>query len=75
MTGIQITKQDEKKYLLPTARDRKILLQCKLLLSSNINKEDKKYIQCILTQLEDDWRKPLEQELQRLSDKYNVSRI
>ncbi|MFA4945979.1 MAG: hypothetical protein WC607_00350 [Candidatus Micrarchaeia archaeon] len=59
-----------KKYPLPTAIDVEILSKCKSLEKTNPSKQDAATIKLIKSQLEDDWRKPLLKELNRLSKKY-----
>ena len=66
-----ITKHDKKKYVLKTERDIRILKKCKELEKKRLNKQDLYLVRLIKSQLIDDWRKPLEQELKKLLRKYN----
>jgi hypothetical protein len=61
-----ITKADKKKYALPTKLDIKILTKIKDLEKEKLNKENKKMLKFIKSQLEYDWRKPLVKELNKI---------
>lgn len=65
-----ITPQDKKKYVLKTERDVDILLLCKQLEKKKLSQKDRATVKLIKSQLIDDWRKPLEQELNKLTKKY-----
>jgi len=65
-----LTPAEKKKYFMPSDRDYEILEKCKQLKKLRLSKEDKRIVKLILTQLYDDWRKPLIQELNRLFKKY-----
>jgi len=62
----KITKADKKKYALPTKLDVDILIKIKKLEKKILNKEDKRMLRLIKTQLKKDWRKPLIEELNKL---------
>ncbi len=64
-----ITKADKKKYALVTKLDSKILIKIKKLEKKKLNKEDKRMLKFIKTQLEYDWRKPLIKELDKIEKK------
>lgn len=69
------TSAEKKKYVLSTNNDYKILSACKALAKKKISKEDRRFVLLIKTQLEADWRKPLEKELGRLKKKYNLKTL
>ena len=56
----------KKKYKLPTKEDREILEKCKKLEKLKLNAKDKALVALIKSQLEDDWRKPLIETLNKL---------
>lgn len=62
-----ITKHDRKTYVLKTKQDERILLACKRLEKMNLSKQDWHLVRLIKSQLIDDWRKPLEREVKRVS--------
>jgi len=62
----KITKADKKKYALPTKLDIDILVKIKELEKKKLNKEDKRMLRLIKTQLKADWRKPLIKELNKM---------
>jgi bifunctional DNA-binding transcriptional regulator/antitoxin component of YhaV-PrlF toxin-antitoxin module len=64
------TTADRKKYVLSTDKDFEILTTCKQLQKHKLNNTEKKLVKLIKSQLEDDWRKPLIQELNLLLRKY-----
>ena len=68
--GSVITAQDREKYVLKTERDVRILQMCKDLEEQELSDQDKHLVQLIKDQLIDDWRKPLEVELEGLANKY-----
>ena len=61
---------ENKKYILKTKRDLKILNLCKKLEKAKLSKSDKNLIVLIKTQLERDWRIPLLKELKKILIKY-----
>lgn len=63
---VKITKADKKKYALSTKLDIKILIKIKELEKKKLNKENKRLLRFIKTQLEYDWRKPLIKELEMI---------
>ena len=62
----KITKADKKKYALLTKLDIDILTKIKELEKKKLNKEDKRMLRLIKTQLEYDWRAPLVKELNKI---------
>ncbi|MBI2096566.1 MAG: hypothetical protein HYT40_00165 [Candidatus Sungbacteria bacterium] len=67
----EFTSEDKKKYILKERRDYQILEMIYLLEKRKLSLEDKKIVNLIRTQLEDDWRKPLLKFLNKLAKKYN----
>jgi len=61
---------EKKKYVLSTDTDFEILSKCKQLQKYKLMTTDKALVELIKSQLEDDWRKPLIQALNRLQRKY-----
>ena len=64
------TKKEKAKYVLSIDKDFEILDKCKKLLKQKISKTDKEIIHLIKTQLEDEWRSPLIDYLNKLLKKY-----
>ena len=64
------TAQEKKRYVLSTHNDLKILATCKLLEKLRLAKHDKELVKLIKTQLQQNWRKPLLQQLDKLMKKY-----
>ncbi len=62
--------EERKKYLLKTEQDYEILDLIHKLESKNLSQEDKELISFIRTQLEDDWRTPIVEFLNKLLKKY-----
>ncbi|MBT4376958.1 hypothetical protein HOD29_06295 [archaeon] len=69
-TKLKITFKDSKKYVLATDIDIEILGTCKKLEKKHLNKEDKKVVELIKSQLKDEWRTPLTKYLNKLTKKY-----
>ncbi|EKD79156.1 MAG: hypothetical protein ACD_41C00152G0007 [uncultured bacterium] len=67
-----LTKTETKKYVLSTAKDYEILAKVKQLEKLNLNKDNKLLIKLIKSQLEQDWRKSLMRELDKLLHKYKL---
>ena len=65
-----VKPQDRKKYLLKEDRDFQILEKIYQLEKYKLSSEDVRVVKLIRTQLEDDWRKPLIQFLDKLAKKY-----
>ena len=65
-----MANQANKKYLLPTDDDVKILNKCNELETLNLSKDDRELVEFIKTQLEKDWRTPLLEKLGTLLKKY-----
>lgn len=66
------TKQDRKKYVLKDSRDWEILKKCRFLQKKKLKKADAALVKFILSQLEDDWRKPLLVFTNKLVRKYKI---
>jgi hypothetical protein len=64
-----ITKAEKKKYALVKEIDSEILVRIKKLEKKKLNKEDKRMLKFIKTQLEYDWRKPLIKKLEKIEKK------
>ena len=56
----------KKKYKLPTKEDREILAKCKQSEKLKLSVRDKALVALVKSQLEDDWRKPLIETLDKL---------
>lgn len=65
-----ISKRERKLYLLKTKRDEKLLLACKRLDLLDLSGHDRHLVGLIKSQLIDDWRRPLEQEVKSIVKKY-----
>ena len=70
----KINPSEQRKYVLSTNVDFKILAKCKQLEKLKLTKEDKFLVKLIKTQLESDWRKPLLWVLNQLLKKYSLKR-
>jgi len=57
---------DGKEYLLPKKRDLIILKKIKLLEEKKLGERDREVLKLIKTQLEEDWRKPIINYLNKL---------
>ena len=66
----RITDKERKEYVLSTDSDFDILAKCKELEKKNLSTEHREIIKLIKTQLEDDWRKPLTDYLNKLMKIY-----
>ncbi len=69
---VKISSTEKKKYVLSTDTDFKILKRCKQLEKSRLEKDDRFLIKLIKSQLEDDWRKYLLKDLDKLMRKYKI---
>ncbi len=69
MTQIKITKIEKKRYAFPKKIDLDIFIRIKKLENKKLNKEDKRMLKFIKSQLEYDWRKPLIKELEKIEKK------
>lgn len=67
-----VTTSEKRKYVLSINQDYEILSKIKTLESAKLNKNDKFLIHIIRTQLEQDWRKQLIMELNKLLRKYRI---
>ena len=67
---LKIQKFEEKKYVLSTDLDYDILAKIKFLEKQKLTHEHKEIILLLRTQLEHDWRKPLQAYLQQMVKKY-----
>lgn len=56
----------KKKYKLPTKEDHEILAKCKKLEKLKLNAKDKALVALVKSQLEDNWRKPFIETLNKL---------
>lgn len=61
-----LTKTEKRKYVMSTDKDYEILSKVKQLEKLNLDKEEKFLVRFILTQLEQDWRKGLIKELDKI---------
>lgn len=66
----KISPSEKKKYVLSSDSDFEILEKCKQLEKLRLNKSDKSLIKLIKTQLEENWRTPLINYLDKLLIKY-----
>ncbi|MFH1307602.1 MAG: hypothetical protein ABIH72_02010 [archaeon] len=67
---IKISDNDKKKYPLPEKKDIEILKKIKFLEGKKIDSHDKKMVEFIRSQLEDEWRNYLIETLDKLLEKY-----
>lgn len=67
-----LTKTEKNKYMLATYQDYKILTKVKQLEKLNLNKQEKLLIKLVKSQLEQDWRKGLIREINKILRKYNI---
>jgi hypothetical protein len=65
-----VSNEDEKKYVLSRQEDYEILSKVRELESKSISDVDKEFVQLIRTQLEEEWRNPLVDKLNKLLEKY-----
>ena len=65
-----ISKNEEKKYVLSTDNDHEILGKIHELEKKKLSESDKELVEFIRTQLEEDWRTPLVEVLDKLMKKY-----
>lgn len=72
--NIHVTKSDRKRYTLKERRDVHILVLCKFLLRQRLSAGDRNEVKLILSQLVDDWRRPLVVELNVLVRKYQLAK-
>ena len=66
----EITKEEQKKYILSTDQDYEVLGKIHQLEKLPLSPGDKRLINFIRTQLEADWRGPIFEVLDRLLKKY-----
>ena len=66
----KVTAQEMKRYVLSTDTDFKILAICKQIEKLRLSNHDKELVKLIKTQLEQEWRKPLVQQLNKLMRRY-----
>ena len=69
----KITKEEKRKYVLDTDQDYEILDKIHQLEELPLSPEDKELINFIRTQLEDDWRTPISELLDKLLKKYQFA--
>ena len=70
MHQMTVTESEKNKYVLKTEQDYEILTKIKQLEKKKLSSEDKKLVAFLRTQLEEDWRTPLIQFIDRLLKKY-----
>lgn len=68
---LNITDDEVKKYVLSTDADYEILAKIHQLEKYNLSNTDKELVRFINTQLELDWRSPINSRLDALIDKYS----
>ena len=66
MAKLRLTSLEKKKYAVKEKTDLKIFIKIKKLKNKKLNKEDKRMLRFIKTQIEWDWRKPLVKELNKI---------
>ena len=66
MAKLRLTSLEKKKYAVKEKTDLKIFIKIKKLKNKKLNKEDKRMLRFIKTQIEWDWRKPLIKELNKI---------
>lgn len=69
---VKVSPTEKKKYVLSTNTDFEILKRCKQLEKSKLKKDDRFLIKLIKSQLENDWRKYLLKNLDKLMRKYKI---
>lgn len=67
----EISAEEDKKYVLSTDQDYEILGIIHQLEKEELSADDRKLVDFIRTQLEDDWRNPILDILGELKNKYN----
>ena len=70
MKKTNVTKKEKQKYALKLKIDLDTFIRIKKLENKKLNKEDKKLLKFIKSQLEYNWRKPLIKELDKIEKKY-----
>lgn len=65
-----VTDEEKAKYSLSTDQDYEILEMIHRLEAKSLSAEDAEIIEFVRTQLEDDWRTPIVEFLERMSKKY-----
>lgn len=66
----EVSKIDQRKYVLATDDDYIILGNCKTLEKLKLSEKDKELVKLIKSQLEDEWRKSLIKKLDKVLRKY-----
>ena len=69
MKKTNATKRGKQKYALKLKIDLDTFIRIKKLENKKLNKEDKRMLRFIKSQLEYDWRKPLIKELDKIEKK------
>lgn len=64
------SKKQLRKYPLPTKQDFEILSLANKLAEQKLSKQDAEIVELVLSQLEHDWRKHLQQKLRKMEKKY-----
>ncbi len=67
---LDISDEDEEKYILSRQEDYEILSRVRELESKPLSDVDKEFVELIRTQLEEEWRTPLVDKLSELLQKY-----
>ena len=71
MAKMKVAAKDKKRYVLKEKRDYQILEKIYKLEKCDLSIVNKKVVNLIRTQLEDDWRTPLLKFLDGMTRKYN----
>ncbi|OHA01434.1 MAG: hypothetical protein A3C12_03040 [Candidatus Sungbacteria bacterium RIFCSPHIGHO2_02_FULL_49_20] len=71
MIEVKVTAKDKRRYVLKEKRDYQILEKIYRLEKRDLFVADKKIVNLIRTQLEDDWRKPLLRFITEMIKKYD----
>ena len=66
----KVTAEEKIRYVLSTDADFEILARCKHLEKMRLSRQDKELIKLIKTQLRENWRMPLLQQLEKLLREY-----
>jgi len=72
MKSIRVKKADQNRLLLEEDRDYEILEKIYLLEKKKLDKDQKELVRFLKSQLQDDWRKPLSQFLDKLIKRFKT---
>ena len=64
---MKIPPTPKTKYVFPEAQDRRIFAKLKMLGRRKLNRDQQVILKLLFTQLEDDWRTPLEKFVDKLT--------